>query len=227
VPRDENFIVNMDAVRAAITKKTKIIMLATPDNPTGTIIPRRDILSILETGLPVVVDEAYYEFSGETVAPLVGKYENLMVFRTFSKWAGLAGLRIGYGIFPIKIADCLMRIKPPYNITMASLVAVKESLKDVDYLKGKVKEIIAERERLFAKLKKLGWIKPYPSQANFILCAVLKGQASELQQKLQKKGILVRYFDKPLLKNSIRISVGKPEHTDAVIKALKEIEARG
>lgn len=223
VPRDENYIVNMDAVRAAITKKTKIIMLATPDNPTGTIIPRRDILSILETGLPVVVDEAYYEFSGETVAPLVGKYENLMVFRTFSKWAGLAGLRIGYGIFPIKIANCLLRIKPPYNITMASLVAVRESLQDVDYLKGKVKEIIAERERLFAELKKLGWIKPYPSQANFILCAVLKGQASDLQQKLQKKGILVRYFDKPLLKNSIRISVGKPEHTDAVIKALKEI----
>jgi len=224
VPRDENFIVNIGAVKAAITKKTKIIMLATPDNPTGTIIPRQDILSILETGLPVVVDEAYYEFSGETVAPLVGKYDNSMVFRTFSKWAGLAGLRIGYGIFPIKIADCLLRIKPPYNINMAALVAVKESLKDIDYLRGKIKAIIAERERLFAELKKLGWIKPYPSQANFILCSVLKGQASELQQKLQKKGILVRYFDKPLLKNSIRISVGKPEHTDAVMKALKEIE---
>jgi len=88
----------------------------------------------------------------------------------------------------------------------------------------RVRLIIAERERLFGELKKLKWLKPFPSQANFILCSVLNGKASELQQKLQDKGILVRYFDKPMLRNSIRISVGKPEHTDALIKTLREIE---
>ncbi len=223
VPRDENFAVNIKAVKAAISEKTKVIFLASPNNPTGTITPRSDILELLDTGLPVVVDEAYYEFSGETVAPLVSQYKNLMVLRTFSKWAGLAGLRVGYGIFPPEIASYLLRIKPPYNVNVSALVAVQESLKDVDYLMKQVKAIVAERERLFTELKKLKFLKPFPSQANFILCLVLKGRASGIQQKLQKKGILIRYFDKPMLKNYIRISVGKPEHTDAVIKALQEI----
>lgn len=224
VPRGKNFAVKVDAVKAAISKKTKLIFLASPNNPTGTILPRQDILEILDTGLPVLVDEAYYEFSGETVIPLVSQYKNLMVLRTFSKWAGLAGLRVGYGIFPPDIADYLLRIKPPYNVNAAALVAVQESLKDIDYLSGMVKAIIAERERLFSELKKLKWLKPVPSQANFILCLVLNGKASQLQQKLQNKGILVRYFDSPMLRDSIRISVGKPEHTDALIKALRGIE---
>jgi len=223
VPRDENFAVNVNAVKAAISKKTKIILLANPNNPTGTSMPQPDILEILDTGLPVLVDEAYYEFTGQTVAPLVGQYKNLMVLRTLSKWAGLAGLRIGYGLFPARIADYLLRIKEPYCVNAAALVAVQESLKDIDFLMDRVRDIIAERERLFGELKKFKWLKPLPSQANFIFCAVLNGKASELQQKLQNKGILVRYFDTPLLKNGIRISVGKPEHTDALIKTLQEL----
>ncbi len=226
VLRDENFAVDVGAVKAAISEKTKVIFLANPNSPTGNLTPQKDILEIADTGLPVVVDEAYYEFSGETVVPLVGKYENLIVLRTFSKWAGLAGLRIGYGVFPPRIADYLMTIKIPYNVNVAALVAVHESLKDIDYLRSRVKAILAERERLFEELKKLKFLKPFPSRANFILCAVTNGKASELKQKLQNKGILVRYFDKPLLRNFIRISVGKPEHTDALIKVLKELEER-
>jgi histidinol-phosphate aminotransferase len=145
------------------------------------------------------------------------------VLRTFSKWAGLAGLRVGYGIFPPEIAAYLLRIKPPYNMNVSALVAVRESLKDIDYLMGRVKATVAERERLFGELKKLKLLKPFPSKANFILCSVLNDRASELQQKLAKKGILVRSFDKPMLQNYIRISVGKPEHTDALTKALREI----
>ncbi|MFC1592549.1 histidinol-phosphate transaminase [Candidatus Omnitrophota bacterium] len=224
VPRDENFAVGVDKIRAAINKKTKVILLANPNNPTGTITSRSDILEILDTGLPVLVDEAYYEFSGETVASLVGEYKNLMVLRTFSKWAGLAGLRVGYGIFPRAIAGYLMTIKPPYNVNVAAQVAVRESLKDIDYLLGRVKAIINERERLFTELKKLKWLKPFPSQTNFIFCSILNGEAKELQQKLQNKGILVRYFDLPFWRNGVRISAGKPEHTDALIKALQELE---
>jgi len=223
VHRDENFAIDVSAVKAAISKKTKIIILANPNNPTGTIMSKQDILEIVDTGLPVLVDEAYYEFCGETVAPLVSKYRNLMVLRTFSKWAGLAGLRVGYGLFPSEIASYLLRIKLPYSVNVAALVAVKESLKDINYLMDRVKDIIAERERLFSELRKLKFLKPFPSLANFILCSVLGGKASELQQKLQDRGILVRYFDKPLLRDSIRISVGKPEHTDKLVKALREI----
>jgi histidinol-phosphate aminotransferase len=223
VPRDKDFSVDIKKVKTAITKKTRLVFLANPNSPTGNITPKKDILEILDTGLPVVVDEAYYEFSGKTVAHLLAKYQNLMVFRTFSKWAGLAGLRVGYGMFPPKVAEYLLMTMIPYNVNVAALVAVKESLKDLDYLMATVRKIVAERERLFSELNKFKWLKPFPSWANFILCEVLEGEAKELKQELQRRGILVRYFDRPLLRNYIRISVGKPEHTDALIKALGEI----
>jgi len=223
VRRDENFAIDLLAVRAAISKKTKIILLANPNNPSGTPIPQGDILKLVDTGVPVLVDEAYYEFSGHTVAPLVGQYENLMVLRTFSKWAGLAGLRVGYGLFPRGIAEYLLRIKIPYNVNVAALVAVEESLKDIDYLQEKVKAIVAERERLFGELSKLEWLRPIPSAANFVLCEVLRGKACQVHQDLRNKGILVRYFDQPLLDDYIRISVGRPADTDALMSTLREI----
>jgi histidinol-phosphate aminotransferase len=223
INRDDNFAIDVKKVIAAVNRKTRLIFLATPNNPTGNIVPRQDIMEIIATGIPVVVDEAYYEFSGETVMPLTGQYNNLIVLRSFSKWAGLAGLRVGYGVFPPGISDFLMAIKIPHNVSVAAEVAVKESLEDVKHLQGKVKAIITERERLYVELKKISYLKSYPSQANFIFCRVLKGSARELYQKLQRRGILVRYFDNPLLKDSIRISAGKPEHTDALIKALREL----
>jgi len=225
VRRDERYTVDVAAVKAAIRPRTKIIVIASPNNPTGTQIPREDILELLDTGLPVLIDEAYYEFSRETVVPLVSQRDNLMVLRSFSKWAGLAGLRIGYGLFPPRIADYLLRIKIPYSVNVAALVAMEESLKDIDYLQERVKAIIAERDRLFEELGKIEWLRPIPSAANFILCQVLKGQANQLHQQLRNKGILVRYFDEPLLQNYIRISVGRPEDTDALMKTLRAVES--
>jgi histidinol-phosphate aminotransferase len=222
VLRDENFMVDVKAVKKAITPRTKLILLATPNNPTGTIMPKKDILEVLDFGIPTLVDEAYFEFTGETVAPLVGKYKNLMVLRTFSKWAGLAGLRIGYGMFPVEIANILLKIKEPYCVNVLAQLAAIESVKDRDYLMDKVRIISSERDRLrYAAKNRM--INPYPSKANFILCAVLKGKAKDVQQKLEENGILVRYFDTPLLKDSLRISVGKPEENDALIKTLDRI----
>jgi histidinol-phosphate aminotransferase len=223
VPRLDDFSIDVDKVKSIITPRTKIVFIANPNNPTGNLTVQSDIESLLDTGVPVVVDEAYYEFSRQTIVPLTKKYENLIVLRTFSKWAGLAGLRIGYGIFPAPIADFILRIKIPYNVNVAALVGVEESLKDVGYLAASVDKIIAERERLFAELKKIKWLKPYQSKANFILCGALKGSAKTLFKQLQSKGILVRYFDQARVKDCIRISVGKPEHTDALIKALQQI----
>jgi len=224
VPRDENFAVDVRAVKAAITSKTKLIPLATPNNPTGTLMPKKDILEIVKTGLPVIVDEAYAEFSGETLSSLVSQYSNMIVLRTFSKWAGLAGLRIGYGIFPDEMVSYLMGLKAPYNVNAAAVVAVRESLKDLDYLMRNVKAIVKERDQLFTELRKFKFLKPFPSQANFIFCSVTKGNASVVQQKLENKGLLVRYFDIPLLRNAIRIGIGKPEHSVVLLKVLKEIE---
>ncbi len=224
VPRNKDFTVSVRAVKEAITEKTKLIMLDNPNNPTGSLAPRADIEEIIETGLPVMVDEAYVEFAGETVAALAGRYDNLIVMRTFSKWAGLAGLRVGYGIFPAKIARYLMTIKLPYNVNAAAVVAVRESLRDIDYLMGNVRALITERDRMFAELKKFSILVPFPSRANFILCLVRDGLAVELHRRLKEKGIMVRYFSTPQLCDYIRISVGKPEHTDALTGALREIE---
>jgi len=223
VLRDENYNVDVAATRKAITKKTKLIVLANPNNPTGTPTPREDILELLDTGVPLLADEAYVEFSGETATNLVPNYKNLMVLRTFSKWAGLASFRIGYGIFPPEIASYLMNIKMPYSVSAASTIAVRESLKDRDFLMERVKKIVAERERLYGELKKIEWLKPYPSKANFIFCKVLNGRARQIYEGLLDRCIIIRYAGNHLLKDFIRIGVGKPEHTDIVIKAIREI----
>jgi len=223
VPRDEAFNIDVAKVKAAITTKTKLIFVTNPNNPTGNLTPEKDLIELLDTGVPIVVDEAYYEFSRKTVVPLMSKYENLIVLRTLSKWAGLAGLRIGYGLFPPVIADFILRIKIPYNVNVAAIIAVEESLKDKDYLMASVQRLIDERQRLLDQVQKINWLTVYPTQSNFILCRIRNIDAGNLHKQLQLKGILVRYFDQPRIKDCIRFSVGKPEHTDALIKTLREI----
>ena len=227
VPRDQNFAVDMAKVKAAIDERTKVIFLASPNNPSGNTVPEGSIIELLKENLAVVVDEAYYEFSRQTVVNMVPKYSNLIVLRTFSKWAGLAGLRVGYGIFPPDITPYIMKIKQPYNVNVAANVAAIESLKDVEHLEKTVRSIIEERERLFTELKKLGWLRPFPSQSNFILCSVLQGSAKGLRDELRKRGIIIRHFDTALLRDYIRITVGKPGHTNLLIKALKEVGQGG
>jgi histidinol-phosphate aminotransferase len=220
IPRSDTYEVDIKGVKSAIDKRTKVIFIASPNNPSGNATSKGDILKLVETGVVVVIDEAYYEFCGQTVAPLVPRYSNLVVLRSFSKWAGLGGLRAGYGIFSTNIAELIRRIKMPYNVNAAAMIAVKESLADKDYLQTRVKAIIAERKRLSDRLKKQGGLSPLPSQANFILCRVVKGNARKIKQGLDNKGIFVRYFATPSLRNMLRISVGRPEHTDALIEAL-------
>jgi len=170
-----------------------------------------------------VMDEAYYEFTDESAIPMMADYPNIMVLRTFSKWSGLAGLRVGYGIFPLRIANYLHGIRDPYNVNVAALAAVRASFEDMDYLMGNVQKIIAERERLFKELNGIKWLKPYTSKSNFILCNVLKGKAKDLQQTLEDRGILVRYYAEARLSNCIRLSVGKPDEDDILLAALREI----
>ena len=257
VSRDENFAVDIPDIKRVLNEKTKVIFIASPNNPTGNSIIEHEVIELVGTGRIVVVDEAYFEFSNMTMAKLVLEHPNLVVLRTFSKWAGLAGLRIGYGIFSTEIAAYLMKIKPPYNINVAAQAAVLASLADINYLRVNVAKITAERERLFTKLGELEWLKPYPSQANFILCSLHcssgslssrqpepsapcyseaspsshseersdeESPAKQTWRQLRKKGIFVRYYDSPGLENCLRISVGKPEDTDALINALKEIK---
>jgi histidinol-phosphate aminotransferase len=224
VPRTEDFALDMVGIKKALSKRTKAIFVASPNNPTGDTATENEIMELVGTGKIVVVDEAYFEFGNVTVANLVPSYPNLIVLRTFSKWAGLAGLRIGYGFFPVEIAGYLMKIKQPYNANAAAQAAVLASLSDIEGLRANVNKIVTERERLFDKLEELSWLKPHPSLGNFILCSLPGGKAEEIWQQLRKKGIFIRHFDTSRLKDCLRISVGRPEDTDALVKALKEVK---
>lgn len=224
VPRTPDYALDLDAIRAAVDERTRLIVLASPNNPSGNVTPEPVIRELLELGPLVLVDEAYYEFCGQTVAPLVTRYDNLVVLRTFSKWAGLAGLRIGYGIVPQNLIGYLWKIKQPYNVSVDAQAAVVASLQDVAYLQGTVERIKAERNRLFDQLQTVSYLRPRRSEANFILCDVVGRSAKAVVEALAQAGVFVRYYDKPELKNALRISVGKPEHTDAVMAVLRGLD---
>lgn len=220
VPRHDDFSVDVPAVEAAVDERTKLIFVASPNNPSGNLLPREDLDRLLALGVPVVVDEAYIEFSGGSVVPLVADRDNLIVIRTFSKWAGLAGLRAGYGVMPRPLADLLMAIKPPYNINVAAEAAIVASLEDRELLLERVTRIVAERERLSALLASVPFLRPRPSAANFILCDVTAGDAGLLRDALRAQGIFTRYFGRDGLRDKIRISVGLPEHSDRLLATL-------
>ncbi len=226
VPRHADFSLNIPAIEvAAAVSRAKVLFLTSPNNPTGNLTPPDEIERLLRLPLLVVMDEAYMEFvdpNGDaSVIPWVSQYENLAVLRTFSKWAGLAGMRIGYGIFPAWMIAQLWKIKQPYNLSLGAETAAIAALDDLDYLQVNVARIVEERSRLLARLSELPFLAPYPSDSNFILCRVTQGNARDLKLAMERMGVLVRYYNTPLLSDYIRISVGTPAQTDAVITALQ------
>lgn len=233
VPRNADFSLNLPAIEAtAHTTGAKILFITSPNNPTGTPTTPAEIARLLALPLLVIVDEAYIEFSdldpryanhSLSVSSWVGRYENLAVLRTFSKWAGLAGLRVGYGLLPEWLATHVWKIKQPYNISVAGQLAAIASIEDAEYLRANVRKIIAERERLFAALTELPFLAPVPSITNFILCRVTQGSAATIKQALAKRGILIRYYNNALLRDYIRISVGTPAQSERLLAALQAL----
>jgi len=225
VERNEDFGLDLPGLERALDNGAKLLYIASPNNPTGNCLPREQLERLLAHDAMIVVDEAYAEFTGESFVGMVNEHDNLIVVRTFSKWAGLAGLRAGYGVFPPALAEIVWNVKVPFNLTVAAEQAILASLEDREWLMQNVEQIISERERLFLRLADLSWLRPYPSQANFILCEVRGPAANGVRDRLAEHGIMIRYFDVPGLRNCIRISVGKPEDTDRVVNALNGIGA--
>jgi histidinol-phosphate aminotransferase len=226
VPRQADFSLDMAAIQRAINEdQTKVLFLANPNNPDGGLHSTDQIQTLLALPILLVLDEAYVNFSSEASHWIreVQNYPNLIVLRTFSKWAGLAGLRIGYGVFPQAFVPFLMKTKQPYNVSVAAEQAACISLRNVEKLDRNTARILEERERLFSALDSIPWLKPYPSQANFILCRVIGRQATTVKAQLRTQGILIRHFDKPGLDDHIRISVGRPQDTDRLLAALENL----
>ena len=227
VPRLADFSLDMPSIaRAVAAQRPKLVFLCSPNNPDGSLVRQEQVSRLLDLPLIVVLDEAYIEFStpGSSLLGQVPARQNLVVLRTFSKWAGLAGLRVGFGAFPSGLIEQLWKIKQPYNLSVAASTAAQVSIEHASGLLEKVDTIVLERQRLDAELATIPWITTYPSQANYILCRVKGRDARGLKLELARQGILVRYFNKPGLQDHIRISVGKPAHTDKLISILKTLE---
>ena len=251
--RKDDFSLDIDGIETAVANhpRAKTLFLCSPNNPDGSIIADDDLRRLLQLPILVVLDEAYVDFAfdlnrgergehGEkeedNSAPSASsavnnasrihwtlEYDNLAVLRTFSKLAGLAGLRVGYGAFPEWLLPHLWKIKQPYNINVAASLAALASLEDQTWLHEKVQLLVTERERLFAKLGTISYLNPFPSRSNFILCRVIGRDAQALKLDLEKEGILVRYFNKPGVDNCIRVSAGRPEETDRLIAELHRL----
>ncbi|HEX7588087.1 MAG TPA: histidinol-phosphate transaminase, partial [Anaerolineae bacterium] len=235
VPRREDFSLDIDSIEKSFANgepfqspisnlRPKLLFLANPSNPDGGVASHADIERLLALPMIVVLDEAYAEFAGETYATRVPSQSNLIVLRTFSKWAGMASLRVGYCIAPKSIAAKILQIKSPENVNSAGIVAALASLEDREYLLANVRRINEERTRLAGALAQLGFLQPLPSRANFILCRVIGRDGRKIYDALAKRDILIRVFGSPRLRDYVRIAVGTPEENLRLVQALKEIK---
>ena len=223
VPRNSTWDIDIPAMLEAIDDSARIVFLASPNNPTGNLLTERDARALLKTGVIVCVDETYYEFSGSTLCPLLNEYENLVILRSFSKWAGIAGLRVGYAIASSELIGHLMDIKQPYNINIAGEAAVLAALEHRGELLERAATLIEQRKRLEAVVDEFPGISYYPSEANFLLCRFERRTAEEAYVGLAQRGIFVRRFPQTVLDSSLRISTGTPEQTDLLIDALRKV----
>jgi len=212
----------LEELLKAITPRTRAVLIANPNNPTGTGAPLHAIERILKRALKaaVFIDEAYYEFCGVTVLPLIDDIPNLFVSRTFSKVYGMAAMRIGC-LFsnPANIAY-LHKAQSPYSVNAMAALAVQEAVRDRDYIENYVAEVLAARELLCVGLERLG-ISYVPSSANFVLMNAGR-RAVALRDTLRDRGILVRdrSYEVP---GHVRITIGTREQTRQLLGALEEI----
>jgi len=212
-----------EIIRAA--QNARVLFLTTPHNPTGLALKAKQIEKIMaETKSLIVLDEAYAEFAEETSLPLLSHYDNLIILRTFSKAFRLAGGRFGYLAGQPDIVRALKSARLPFSVGLFQQVAAEVLLEEKDFILAEVKKIVVERERLFHQLKTLQTFKPWPSQANFLLVESSRLSGLEVYNRLFQKKILVRIFGSPELKHRFRVTVGRPEENDFLVKALLEIE---
>ncbi|HRZ87314.1 MAG TPA: histidinol-phosphate transaminase [bacterium] len=223
--RDYRF--DLDGIACANTPKTKMVIVCNPNNPTGTYVDKRtldEFIARLGPNVVVVIDEAYCEFADEKDFPrsldYLKEHKNVLVMRTFSKIAGMAGLRLGYAFGHEEMIDVLNRVRPPFNVNSIAQAGAVAALDDEDYIE-RSKETVREGKKYlyeaFAGLK-LPFVK---SAANFILVKV--GKAHDLFEALLKRGVIIRALDTFDMPEYIRVTVGTPEQNARLIDALKEV----
>lgn len=227
VPLTPEFELDAEGILDAIDERTKLVLICNPNNPTGNLFDVKAIERIVaEAPCLVAIDEAYAEFAGASFLPLMERYPNLVILRTMSKFAGFAGMRVGYGVFPDALMPYLLRIMPGFcNVSAVATAAAVASLADDEYNRAVVARIVADRDALADQLRELPGVEPLPSATNFLLVRLPVADAGPVQRELAMRGIYVRHFGNPAfgLGDCLRVSIGTTEENEAFLSELEAI----
>ena len=215
-----DFTINVDDIIKSIEENDpKLTIICNPNNPTGTTIKRDDVLRIVKsTDNVVIVDEAYMEFSNESVVDEIENYDNLIVVKTMSKAFSMAGIRTGYLIANEELVKTIEKVRPPYNLNSISALLATKALKQKDKMLSYVENLKVEREKIYEKLLDMG-VKAYKSGANFVF---FSSKVDNLAEKLIENDVLIRKFGGKL-DNYYRVTVGSPKENEAFLNAMKKI----
>jgi histidinol-phosphate aminotransferase len=228
VPMTADFYWDMPAILNAVTPKTKLIFVCSPNNPTGNQIKLEDLLHILDLGIPTFFDEAYFELE-DKVASRVGMiqtYPNMMVNRTFSKAFGLAGFRIGYLLCNPNLASYFNRVRIPWNVSLISIAAALAGFEDQDDLEQKRLNVIAGREMIYEEINRIENMRAFPSEGNFVLidASCLGLSSAEIRDRMQAKGIFIRPMSgHNMPRGFIRVTVGTPQQNRMFLESLQQL----
>tara|TARA_Y100001960_G_scaffold3108_1_gene3372 strand:- start:1379 stop:2461 length:1083 start_codon:yes stop_codon:yes gene_type:complete len=229
--KEENFKPSVQSILDCVNRKTKIVFLANPNNPTGTYLDRNEMLELrkkLRSDILLVVDDAYCEFIEDpnfvSGMELFSKSKNVLITRTFSKIYGLAGLRIGWGYSSKAIIQKLYEIKPPFNVSRPALFAATQAVQDISWLNKAIKHNNYWSEKIFDVIDKIG-IATNKTNVNFFLLNFdfVNKSSSQVFNKLANSGILVRQMDVYSIKNSLRVTIGNNYENKKFIKTLRKI----
>jgi histidinol-phosphate aminotransferase len=225
--QDSSFRIKLDEFISCLQKeKPKIVFLCNPNNPTGSSLELSEIEQIVKAvdGI-VIVDEAYFEFSGVTASGLLSSYDNLIVLRTFSKAFGLAGLRVGYMLACPSVISYIDRVRSPFNVNAFAQTAALEALDNIDIVSERIEIIKSERVRLTALLSELEGLQCFESRSNFLL--LRSSYVGEIYKRLQEAGIHIRSYSNPQLLDCLRITIGSPEENNSLFEIIKEVMYEG
>lgn len=225
VPLNEDLTFNVTRLATAVKmQRPSLTLICSPNNPTGCTISTKDLEMLLRNteGL-VVVDQAYVEFGGDDFTPLLAKYPNLVILRTFSKAMAMGGLRVGYCLAAPELITEFRKCKMPYSLNFFSMMAAEVALDHRSDFADELNLIKEERERLIRAIREIRGLQPFPSAANFFVVRT-EMEPRKLFDELRSRGLVIRDISKsPMLAEFVRISVGRPEENDRLIMALKEV----
>ena len=227
VPRGDGFAIRADALLQATEEAVSdaIVVLTSPNNPSGDLVQRDLVRALLSVGATVMLDEAYIEFAGiaASAQDLLSDFPRLIITRTFSKWAGIAGLRLGYALANANLIADLIKIKQPYNINQAAEIAGITAIDCAAEIAGQIEAIRDTRDRLSAVLEEIDGLDPLPSESNFILIDIdpAIGTGRQLHDRLADLGVFTRTYSDPLLASHLRISMPRHDQLDTLIQRLR------